>query len=712
MFARAVVAASLVACSGRLQPARQPSSALAAPSDAAPAAGGGPSAASPASPIGPWIRFEDRGTYFCVRLPDGQLRSTAYGVGGNKPNFVLHEGIELGHAERDALCTNYGITVLGARGQLGSTHKFHENARYTVEHVEPTARSLGVINLSRCWVDDAGKVDCLANTGRVPSVYIDLLNNAGPIDHLTPTAPCAVYRNGDVACVTENGQPLLIPLFTNARDASIVSHGWSQYAGCALLRTGKVACLGHNALALRSFTDTTRALTPVEIPGLDKVDEVTVGGATACARRGGDVWCWGETAARQAGMAAARASKAMPKCVVDAAATKRAHDAYEAAKKECEGRKRPTNPRQDDPLCRSVWGAIPPGNVFKPSDTPCDPYEGPSASRWAPPTKVDGIADAVAIGTNGRLSCAIRGARTLTCWGNEVDELRSVTFPARTIAAEPTPSRTRVVERRPLALQVGERAALVTSASGIYTRHDIVKGRPSAGTRLPNVIDALVQPACSLAHDGGVSCEGDPPSTTAFAFPSQRDGLRLSNEGVGCTLNAFGDLRCGDATTRGQGFVRYAAALAGAGPIVQHAGMSALYADGRVRTVVRDKYTTVVRWPKVKAFAGSSVKTCAILPDSRVECVDYYGKVTTVAGLPSAKALGVGATRACAVADDGSVWCWEDGKPAARITGIDDAIAVGVVSWADHACALTSASELACWTFQAPRVQRVKTKID
>jgi hypothetical protein len=703
MLARLFVIAVLVACSARSQRPRA--------SDAVLTTTPTPTAAPAklAWPPSAWIRFMPQSTYFCVRLPDGQLRSTAYGVGGNTPTYSLAEGVELGHAERDALCTNYGITVLGVRGQIGYTHQYHEKEQYTVEHIEPGARSLGVINLSRCWVDGAGKLDCLANTGRRPTVYIDLLNGDGAIDHLIPTAPCAVYRDGHVACVTENGQPALVPLFTNVRNASIVSHGWSQFAGCAVLRTGKVACLGNNALALRSFTDTTRALTPVEIPGLENVDEVTVGGATACARRGGEVWCWGEAAWSQAGAAALTASQPMPRCVVDDAATKQAQAAFDAAKKQCADPNRPRNRRGDDPLCRGMSGAIPPGLVFKHSDTPCDRSQGASSSRWARPTKVEGITGALAIATNGRLTCALRGERMMTCWGNEVDEPKSITFPARTLVAEPPASNINVATRRGLSLQVGEKEIIVSSASGMFTRHAFANGVPAAGEPMPGVIDAIVDPHCTLVASGEVTCEKLPAGLRDPEFPKDASTVRISYDGLGCVVSAAGLLRCG---TDG---AQMAAVLGLGGPIVEHAGVFARYANGSVGMLARDnmgvKYTApVVRWSAVKAWAANSWTGCAVLHDGAVSCVDEAQQVTTVAGLPAASAVALNYSHRCAIGVDGTAWCWETAKRPAQVAGISDAIAIDVSN--EHACVITSKRELACWKLTSPRVRRVKTTID
>jgi hypothetical protein len=691
-------------------------------------------------------------TYFCVRLADGQLRHAAYGVGG--ASYSLQEGIELAHGERDALCTNYGITVLGARGQLGTTSGYHAGyASYTPELIEPRARSLGRIGVARCYVDDADKIVCMGDYAADAPALAELLNAEGPVDHMTPDAPCAVYRDGHVSCASENGPASTKRLFTGAVDASIVSPGWSQYRGCALLATGKVACTGYNALALRTFTDPA-STTPVEIPGLDGIDEVAVGGGTACARRGGAVWCWGEAAAYQAGPAAFEHSAPMAKCVVDEARTREARAAFEADQRACRDPKRVRG--HDDPLCRAMFQASPPGRIFKESATPCDPYDGKSTSRWAPPMRVAGIDDAIAIGSNGRLTCALRAHAKLTCWGNDVRAPQSLTFPARTLPAEHAPAAGAVIAA-PSApgLRVGAREVVVTSASGAHARYAL-GATLGAGVALPaDTTDVLVERHCTLAA-GATSCTPD-PHWSAPAFPEREpDGVRLSTVwGLGCVLRRDGILRCGGATSHRDGAYAMATALAAVAPIVEQGGLFARYADHTVREYTRtNPYAILVRWRDAIALsAGGSdgATACVVLRGGAVECRAADNRffqrgddttardvATPITGIPRATAVATSGTHACALGEDGSVWCWgratngelgeagaklatsagkdpvwPDTTPtrrtahATRVPGIDDAVAIGVGD--GTSCALLASHELACWGAGSPAVRRVKT---
>lgn len=713
-----------------------------------------PSVRTPGAPPSAWIRFQPEGTYFCVRLPDGSLRSTAYGVGGNR--FVLHEGIEVAHAERDALCTNYGLTVLGARGQLATTAAFQAgHSYYTPELIEPRARSLGVIGVARCWVDDSGTIDCMNNYNKTARERAAQLNALGAVDHLVPTAPCAVYRDGQVACLAPSGPSQVTTMFTNALDASIAVPG----IGCALLRSGKVACVGANPLTLRSFTD-AKSATPVEIAGLDGIEEVAVGRTTACARRAGAVWCWGEAAWMQAGSAAFDASRPMPKCIVDDARTKQAAAEFAAAQQTC-SRPRPPG---DDPLCRSMWGATPPGKIFRPSTTPCDPADGESSSRWVGPTRVDGIDDAIAIASNGGLTCALRSRSRLTCWGNRVREPKTITFPPSTLAADQAAPDNIITPMRPSLAITGDEA-YVTSVGGVITRHRIGatlgRGQPlPAGARA-----VLAERGCVLGSDGKVECS-PPPNTQRPVFPdAEPDGVRMSLVmGLGCIVRRDGSVSCGNATTRDYAAHRIAMALAAIAPVTRQAGLYALYHDGTVRECVyKDVCKIVVRWTDATMLSASGydgTSVCVVRKSGGLECVSHDNRffqrgdetqtpnttATALTTIPRARdvAVSTAGTHVCALTDDGNVWCWgratngelgetgatlaqsagkeplwPDQRPTTRLAqpvqvpGIAHAVAIAVGD--GISCALVNheaIQELACWGGGSPKLRRVVTTIE
>ena len=678
-------------------------------------------------------------TYFCARLPDGQIRTLAYGVG---TGFVLQAGLELTTAQRDAICGPRDLVVLGARGELAyASNDGHFKMSYEMLGVEPAALSIGWLE-GPCFLDDAGRVSCVADEKTAPAKLAALINAEGPVKQLLRGVPCVLMRDARVLCGRVNGELGLIPMWSDVAQASVYALGWSQYGGCAVLRSGKVSCLGESWLGQRGYLAKIDPHVATEVPGLDDVDEVAASSSNACARRGGEVVCWGSAGRRACGDDAFDASRAIPACVVDRAATDAARKSYEEAQRTCSDPKRERG--HDDPFCRSMWGASPPGKVFVGGGVGCDPT-GHEYYRWAPPTRVRGIDDAVAIGTNGGLTCALHATGSLTCWGADQKGTRTLDFPART-PSPPVPSAI-VVSPRGVGVNVGEDRAIVTTQSGAHVSYALNK---TIGPAVPldhDVVDALAGYRLCLLHESGsVTCDAprqhtNPPDP---GFPTEPTGVRLfMSGGQGCVLRRDGVLRCGASLSSPAQSTRQAAVLSNAGPITDAAGTCALGSDGAVRCVVRSNEPPRVLWTHAEQLAVESSFGCAVTSGA-VSCTgmnymfqrgdeDQSGsllgeKMTTLEGLPPITRVAVSTTHGCALDKQGDVHCWgraTDGETGPAAFGaastmpdtnppqrrlarpmrvpVAHAIAIGV--WPARTCALTE-TELACWGREMTGIQR------
>lgn len=171
---------------------------------------------------------------------------------------------------------------------------------------------------------------------------------------------------------------------------------------CALRRNGTVLCWGSNERgALGSITAETRILSPIAVPGLTDVVQITAGSEHNCAlRSGGEVWCWGSNGAGQVGDGT-RTHRFEPTHLPGL------RDVVEVA---TAGNHTCTRQRDGAVLC---WGANGYGQLG----------DGSTTSR-AEPTEVRGLFGvvelAVSRGPDGAHSCARMTDGTARCWGRNL----------------------------------------------------------------------------------------------------------------------------------------------------------------------------------------------------------------------------------------------------------------------------------------------------
>jgi alpha-tubulin suppressor-like RCC1 family protein len=132
-------------------------------------------------------------------------------------------------------------------------------------------------------------------------------NDFGELGIGNSTGPetCALFGN---VCSTK---PVHVPGLANV--VSVAAGGVDDPLACALLSDGTLRCWGentHGGLGIGSSTGPSTcsgaavpcATTPVAVPGLSGVVQVSVGGSHVCALLGdGSVWCWGNNRFGQLG---------------------------------------------------------------------------------------------------------------------------------------------------------------------------------------------------------------------------------------------------------------------------------------------------------------------------------------------------------------------------------------------------------------------------
>jgi hypothetical protein len=647
----------------------------------------------------PFIRFTPQGTSFCARMPDGTFRHVVYGVGGGTDGFVILRATNIG-VSRDISCSDYGVQGLGARGVVSY---FDDRRGLHAETVRPGARALRTIPGAVCIIDERDVVRCTQRPYPIDTAKF------GPVAAFA-SDDCVLFQDGRVAChVNGASGPPFLP-WERVAQASVAGG-----IGCAVLPSGQVSCYGDNELQQRGFIGLVDRGAPTLVPKLDGVAEVHVSGAHACARRGGEVWCWGRSDGGQAGRRARDEGTPWPRCERDHERTARAKQELAEAQALCRGERgeRGPVPKQDDPFCRSVHGAYVTDFYKERVDKqPCDPA---GAVKHAGPTRIDGIDDAVALGVRGGMSCALRANNAIVCWGGGAKGLREFAVSQEPPTVEPDAG----VALPPAgpSIVVHDKAVLVRGGE-----RPVLHELRGTGVRRGEMLDAddaaFTYYGLCLLKDGVVDCPGSPKASIRTMF----GGARFSG---GCLLSHEAGLACYE-----QGG-RYGAMLTVLGAIEESQGLCARYVDGRVRCVkalhsgaemaepfgdARVRSMSLPLWPlhgcvvvddggvlcaKDSAPANSAPANSAPAnnapPATSALATSSGPEVWRITGLPTRARLIAGDhQRMCALVDDGSVWCWRKGSVPARIrSALSDALAFGIGG--DVGCVLRGSGALECF---------------
>jgi alpha-tubulin suppressor-like RCC1 family protein len=216
---------------------------------------------------------------------------------------------------------------------------------------------------------------------------------------------CGVKGDGSAWCWGRNdkGQlgtgdstssltPVRIPDLTNIED---VSAGWGNHS-CALGLDGTVWCWGENPNGELGTGDQNSSLVPLQVPGLANVAAVSLGKDHTCVLKDdGTIWCWGANDKGQLGIDVGDIESLIPMQVVNLTDV----EALSA------GKEHNCATTSDGSLY--CWGE----NMHRQTD-PNDPGD-----VFAPVANT-GLTNVEKVSAGGRDTCALLSDQTVWCWGD------------------------------------------------------------------------------------------------------------------------------------------------------------------------------------------------------------------------------------------------------------------------------------------------------
>ncbi len=193
--------------------------------------------------------------------------------------------------------------------------------------VPPGARRIAVGGGHACVLMEDGRVLCWGRgkEGQCGAPAIDELESPRAVEglgHATAISlgilhSCAIVGDGEVACWGHNEEGELGDGTTRSRAQPQPVRGLEEVIHlttrkvhtCALRRDGTVRCwgLGDDGQLGDGVARAVDGMStsPVEVVGLDDVDDLSAGGAHTCALRKGEVYCWGSNQVGQTGSGSA-----------------------------------------------------------------------------------------------------------------------------------------------------------------------------------------------------------------------------------------------------------------------------------------------------------------------------------------------------------------------------------------------------------------------
>ncbi|HEY0190891.1 MAG TPA: hypothetical protein VGC42_07185 [Kofleriaceae bacterium] len=524
----------------------------------------------------------------------------------------------------------------------------------------------------QCWGGAAGylAVGAPGRYGSGPAPVVPELRGATEIA-LHDTLGCAVMPDTTVRCwgVNNDGQlgdgtqtrrltPVPVRDLTGVAQITV-----GDRSACARLRDGTVSCWGGNdmgQLGALPDGDGDHQLTPVAVPGLWGVVELSTATVHSCARlASGKVMCWGVSGPGNDARAPAEVAGLTR---VTQLGTAHAHDCALRA--------------EGGVMC---WGS---GDRGVLGDGMQIDHARPVAVKWAlPPVESHGLAagrSVVEVAVGDQHSCARLDDSSVRCWGRN-DDGRVDTAGRRPAVIRPV-----VVP----GLGVASALALGTHSSALVERRAMRWGNPPGppagfGDEIEQLVTAGY--TCALRAGGALHC------LDGF-------GKELWGEHI-AAVSAYGPFVCAIALDR----------------TVRCAGYNDAYQLGVDQPAERATFEPVPGVAGAAEIVTGFEHACARIADGHVICwgrpqatggkADAPGQVEPV-GLGAVEAIWAGGESTCARKPGGAVWCWgayrmgaPDGDTGSavprQVPGLTGARSIALGS--GHACALLANGEVGCW---------------
>jgi alpha-tubulin suppressor-like RCC1 family protein len=495
--------------------------------------------------------------------------------------------------------------------------------------------------LWRCWGrNDHGQLDPARSQGEIGPADAIVVAGSERIQafNLGWQGGCSIDQGGTPSCWTEAGlRPgKRIEGIGPVRSVAIASMS-DPIHGCAANQEGTVFCWGHGGSGALGDGGTTDQASPVRVlapTSTDPValrsrpvpagqvftaDEIAAGYDETCARRDGEVWCWGDWHGRTVNDP--RRTRTRPERIDDLPA-----EAVELA-------------AGFGYMCARMasgqvwcWGANDRGQLG----------DG-TRERRLTPVVIEGLRDATSLALSYERGCALRANHHVACWSGDA-RLADLATPAawRGQLAEVAQGEGHICAR----LRDGEVLCQGANDSGQLGNGE--------GGCVPDPADV----GCSGPRSRCKPREICAKSDTFVTVIGMRDAMGLALGGnTSCALRSGGHVSCW-----GNGY------------------QGRLGVGEPVASIVK-LATELPDLVDVAALSSNSSHTCAVLTDGRLLCwgQNVWGELgdrtkqsrhapSAVFGLDEVTEVSAGMSHTCALRSDRSVWCW--GKNDRGVLGV------------------------------------------